>query len=63
MEICKTDVQRIIKYLDDAATLYDTQPGQRNNCRAWVLRQMRQKLQKRLLQTSKTNSNEKNRHR
>ncbi len=46
MDICKTDVQKIIKYFDDAANLYDTMPGQRNNCRAWVIRQMIKKLQK-----------------
>lgn len=39
MEICKTDMQKIIKYLDDAAKVYDTLPGQRNTCRAWVIRQ------------------------
>ena len=44
MEICKTDMQKIIKYLDDAATL----PGQRNTCRAWVIRQHIKKLQKKL---------------
>lgn len=38
MEICKTDMQKIIKYLDDAAKVYDSLPGQRNNCRAWVIR-------------------------
>lgn len=44
MDICKTDVQKIIKYFDDAAKVYDTLPGQRNNCRAWVIRQMIKKL-------------------
>ncbi|MBR5281300.1 MAG: hypothetical protein IKU22_00800 [Alistipes sp.] len=48
MEISKTDVQKIIKYFDDAAKVYDTLPGQRNVCRAWVLRQMIRKLEKRL---------------
>ena len=48
MDICKTDVQKIIKYFDDAAKVYDTLPGQRNVCRAWVLRQMIRKLEKRL---------------
>ncbi len=46
MDICKTDVQKIIKYFDDAAKVYDTLPGQRNNCRAWVIRQMIKKLEK-----------------
>ena len=27
MEICKTDVRKIIQYLDDAAKLYDTRRG------------------------------------
>ena len=44
MDISKTDVQKIIKYFDDAAKVYDTLPGQRNICRAWVLRQMIKKL-------------------
>lgn len=48
MEICKTDMQKIIKYLDDAAKVYDSLPGQRNNCRAWVIRQMIKKLEKKL---------------
>lgn len=48
MEISKTDVQKIIKYFDDAAKVHDTLPGQRNNCRAWVIRQMIRKLEKRL---------------
>ena len=26
-DLCKTDLQRIIKYLDDAAALYDKQHG------------------------------------
>lgn len=46
VQICKTDVQKIIKYFDDAAKVYDTLPGQRNNCRAWVIRQMIKKLEK-----------------
>ena len=62
MEISKTDVLKIIKYFDDAAKVYDTLPGQRNVCRAWVLRQMIRKLEKRLF-TINTNQNEKKRHR
>lgn len=26
MEVCKTDMQKIIKYLDDAAIMYDNHP-------------------------------------
>ena len=48
MDICKTDVQKIIKYFDDAAKVYDTLPGQRNNCRAWGIRQQIKKLKTKL---------------
>ena len=58
MDICKTDVQKIIKYFDDAAKVYDTLPGQRNNCRAWVIRQMIKKLEKKLLTTLNSVQNE-----
>lgn len=51
MEICKTDVQKIIKYLDDAAKMYDTIPGQRNVCRAWVIRNLIKKMSKKLKQS------------
>ena len=51
MEICKTDVWKIIQYLDDAAKLYDTRRGQRNVCRAWVIRRMIEKLEKKLIKT------------
>ena len=53
MEVCKTDMQKIIKYLDDAAIMYDNQPGQRNVCRAWVIRQLIKKLNKKLVVTNK----------
>ena len=47
-DLCKTDLQRIIKYLDDAAALYDKQHGLRNSCRAWCIRQLTQKLKKKI---------------
>ena len=50
MEVCKTDMQKIIKYLDDAARMYDNHPGQRNVCRAWVIRQLIKKLNKKLME-------------
>lgn len=53
MEVCKTDVRTIIKYLDDAAKLYDTQPGQRSVCRAWVIRRLIKKLNKKLSKNDK----------
>ena len=61
MEISKTDVQKIIKYFDDAAKVYDTMPGQRNVCRAWIIRQLIKKLTKKY--TIKFQNNEKNRNR
>lgn len=52
MEICKTDLQKIIKYISDAAEMYDRQPGQRSLCRAWMLRRLARKLNKKLNQPS-----------
>lgn len=51
MEICKTDVKRIVAYLEDAARLYDTRKGQRNVCRAWVIRRLIGKIEKKLSKT------------
>lgn len=51
MDICKTDVQKIIKYLDDAAKVYDFLPGRRFACRAWVIRQQVKKLKTKLNKT------------
>ena len=59
MDVCKTDMQRIIKYFDDAAKVYDTLPGQRNNCRAWVIRQMIKKLEKKLFTFNSIQNEEK----
>ena len=58
MDVSKTDVQKIIKYFDDAAKVYDTLPGQRNNCRAWVIRQMIKKLEKKLSLLIQSNNEE-----
>ena len=49
MEICKTDVKKIVAYLEDAAKLYDAQRGQRNVCRAWVIRRLIEKLNRKLI--------------
>lgn len=59
MDVCKTDVRTIVKYLDDAAKLYDTQHGQRYVCRAWVIRRLIRKLNKKL---SKDEENDKARN-
>lgn len=49
MEICKTDMQKIIKYLDDAAKVYDNLPGKRNTCRAWVYQTTDKKVAKEII--------------
>lgn len=49
MEICKTDVRTVIRYLDDAAKLYDRQRGQRYVCRAHMLRRLIDKLNNKLM--------------
>ncbi len=48
MEICKSDVQKIIKYLNDAAVLYDNQRKLRYVSRAWCIRQLTNKLKNKL---------------
>lgn len=55
MEISITDLRKIVKYLGDAAGVYDQMPGQRNVCRAWVIRQLIKKLNRKL-STNKTQS-------
>ena len=57
MEVCKTDMQRIIKYLGDAALLYDRQQGLRMSERARMIRQLNRKLNKKL-STIKSQNNE-----
>lgn len=43
-DLCKTDLKLVIKYLTDAALLYDTRPGLRYSSRAWVIRRLIRKL-------------------
>ena len=47
-DLCKTDLQKVIKYLTDAATLYDAQQGLCYSSRAWCIRQLTQKLKKKI---------------
>lgn len=44
MNISRTDTLRLVKYLTDAALLYDEHRGQKYVCRAHMLRQMASKL-------------------
>lgn len=57
MEVSMTDMQRIIKYLGDAALLYARQPGTRMIDRGRMIRQLIKKLNKKLT-TIKLQSNE-----
>lgn len=44
MEITKTDLAKIISYLDEAAKLYDALPMQKCKCRAHIIKQLTIKL-------------------
>lgn len=59
MEICKSDIEKIIKYLEDAASLYDETKGQRFVSRAWCIRQLITKLQRKLVFTFNNKQNDK----
>lgn len=59
MEICKTDMEKIIKYLEDAASLYDKTKGQRFVSRAWCIRQLITKLKRKLVLTFNNKQNDK----
>lgn len=57
-EISKTDINTVIKYLEDAAKLYDALaalPMQKASCRSHMIKQITQKLKTKL-------SNDKTRH-
>lgn len=45
-QICRTDLQKTIAYLTDAAKLYDALPMQSMKSRAHMIRQLVAKLQK-----------------
>lgn len=46
--ISNTDLKKAVAYLSGAASTYDSMPGQRNVCRAWVIRQLLNKLEKKI---------------
>lgn len=48
MEISKTDLQKTVSYLMDAAKLYDALPMQSMKCRAHMIRQLCAKLKTKL---------------
>ena len=39
-DICKTDLRKIVSYLDEAAKLYDALPMQKCKCRAHMIKQL-----------------------
>ena len=47
-EICKTDLLRITRYLDDLAAIYGNVGGQRNKARRYYVNYMSQKLKRKL---------------
>ena len=51
MDICKTDIEKILKYLDDVTILYENTKGQRYTSRAWCIRQLTTKLKRKLVLT------------
>lgn len=58
MEVSKTDINTVIKYLEDAAKLYAALaalPMQKASCRSHMIKQITQKLKTKL-------SNDKTRH-
>lgn len=46
MEISRTDIQKIVSYLSGAERLYDALPMQSMKCRAHMIRQLVNKLNK-----------------
>lgn len=47
-DVCKTDLQKVISYLDEAAKLYDALPMQKCKCRAYMITQLTNKLKTKL---------------
>lgn len=48
MEISKSDMERVIAYLDDAAELYRIQPKPKHQWRATLIKQLTKKLKRKL---------------
>lgn len=47
-DICKTDLQKVISYLEEAAKLYDALPMQKCKCWAHMINQLTTKLKSKL---------------
>lgn len=59
-DICKTDLQKAISYLDEAAKLYDALPMQKCKCRAYMITQLTNKLKTKLLSSQRDALSKKN---
>lgn len=46
MEVCKTDLQKVISYLDEAAKIYGALPMQSCKSRAYMIQKLTKKLKK-----------------
>lgn len=47
-DLCKTDLQKVISYLDETAKIYDALPMQKCKCRAYMITQLTNKLKSKL---------------
>ena len=47
-DLCKTDLQKVISYLDEAAKIYDALPMQKCKCRVYMITQLTNKLKSKL---------------
>ena len=47
-DVCKSDLQKVISYLTEAAKLYDALPMQKCKCRAHMINQLTNKLKTKL---------------
>lgn len=48
MEIAKSDLSKVLSYLNDAAKLYDALPMQSMKCRAHMIRKLTSKLKSKI---------------
>ena len=48
MEISKTDLQKMLAYLDEAAKLYDALPMQKCKCRSHMINQLTFKIKNKI---------------
>lgn len=46
IEISRTDLHKVVKYLSDAQDIYKAMNGQKYVCRSWSIGQMIKKLQR-----------------